>query len=151
MEFFDTLRRAVREAKSSHTLSLLYNMPSKTSALVHGQRLHFSKAETRRNTREKQKRKGKEIRPESKEPIHLHKSRNKPRVADPADSDDIHAHEYDDDRLLEKLLPHGQGRRGCKSRDVDLRIKRDNKVVSSGVYQQLESEDTAYDKAENFE
>lgn len=120
-------------------------------ALAHGQRLHFSKAETRRNKREKRKIKGKKTRPESKEPIHLHRSRNTPQVADAAAPDDIHAHEYDDDRLLEKLLPHGQEHRGCKGRDVDLHIKRDNKAVSSGACQYLESEDSAYDGAEDFE
>ncbi|KAG6360498.1 hypothetical protein INS49_011560 [Diaporthe citri] len=126
-------------------------MPSKTSAPVHGQRLHFSHAETRRNMREKQKRKGKKTRPESKEPIYLHKSRNTTQIADPAAPGDIHAHEYDDHRLLDKLLPHGQEHRGCKDRDVDLRIKRDNKAISSGVCQHLESEDIAYDEAEDFE
>ncbi|KAK7710499.1 hypothetical protein SLS64_000187 [Diaporthe eres] len=126
-------------------------MPSKTSTLVHGQRLHFSKAGTRYDKRKKQEGKGKKTRPESKEPIHLHKSRNTPQVADPAAAGDIHAHEYDDDRLLKKLLPHGQEHRGCKGRDVDLRIKRDNKAVSSGVFQHLENEDSTYDEAEDFE
>lgn len=126
-------------------------MPSKTSTLVQDQRLHFSKAETRRTTREKQKRKGKKTRPEPKEPIHLHKSRNAPQVADSAASGDIYAHEYDDERLLEKLLPHGQEHRGCKCRDVDLRIKRDNKAVSSGICEHFESEDNAYDESEDFE
>lgn len=101
--------------------------------------------------RKKQEQKVKKTRPESKEPIYLHKSRNTPQVADPAAPGDIHAHEYDDDMLLEKLLPHGQEHRGCKSRDVDLRIKRDNKAVSSGACQHLESDDSAYDEAEDFE
>lgn len=130
-------------------------MPSKTSTVAHGQRLHFSKAETRRTMRQKQERKGqrkgKKSRPESKEPTYLHKSRNTPQVADPASPGDIHAHEYDGDRLLEKLLPHGQERRGCKSRDVDLRIKRNNKAVSSRACQHVESEDDAYYGAEDFE
>lgn len=123
-------------------------MPSKTSTVAHGQRLHFSKAERRRNMREKQVRKGKTARLESKEPIHLHRSRNTPQVADPAGPGDAHAHEYDDDRLLEKLLPHGQEHRGCKDRDVDLSTKRDNKSASS---QHLDSEESPYDEAEDFE
>lgn len=123
-------------------------MPSKTSTVAHGQRLHFSKSERRRNMREKQLRKGKTARPESKDPIYLHSSRNTPQVADPAGPGDAHAHEYDDDTLLEKLLPHGQEHRGCRNRDVDLRIKRDNKAVSS---QHLNSEESACDEAEDFE
>lgn len=98
--------------------------------------------------REKQLRKGKTARPESKEPIYLHRSRKTPRFADPAGPGDAHAHEYDDDRPLEKRLPHGQEHRGCKNRDVDLRIKRDNKALSS---QYLDSEESAYDEAEDFE
>lgn len=129
-------------------LSLLYVMPSETSTVAHGQRLHFSKAERRRNMRERQPIKGKTARLESKKPIYLHSSRNTPQVADPAGPSDAHAHEYDDDRLLEKLLPHGQEHRGCKTRDVDLRIKRDNKAVSR---QHLDCEESVHDEAEDFE
>ncbi|KAK2607641.1 hypothetical protein N8I77_006304 [Diaporthe amygdali] len=126
-------------------------MPSITSTLGNGQARHFSKAETRRHRRKTQERKGKKSRPCSKEPIDLHKSRNIPQIADPAAPGDIHAHEFDDSRLLKKLMPQGQERRGCKSRDVDLRIKRDNKAVFSGVCQPLESEANAYGEEEDFE
>lgn len=139
---------AVFEDNLSHTLSFFCVMPSKTSTVAHGQRLHFSKAERRRNMREKQLRNGKTARPESKEAIYLHRSRNKPPVAELSGPGDAHAHEYDDDRLLEKPLPHGQEHRGCKDRDVDLRIKRDNKAASS---QHLDSDESAYDEAEDFE
>lgn len=151
LELLYIRRRAVFEAKLSPALSLLYDMPSKTSTVVHGHRLHFSKAEKRRNMREKQERKGKKARPESKEPTYLHKSRNMPQVADLAAPGDAHAHEYDDDRVLEKLLPHGQEHRGCKSRDVDLRIKRDNKAVSRGVSQHLDREDIIDGNFDDFE
>lgn len=98
--------------------------------------------------RKKQDRKGKKARLDSKEPPYLHKSRNTPEVTDPVGPGDAHAHEYDDDRPLEKLLPHVQEHRGCKNRDVDLRIKSDNKAVSR---QHLDSEESACDEAEDFE
>lgn len=136
-----------------HSLSLFYDMPSKTSTLAHSKHLQFSKTETRRNMRENQKRKGKNIRPDFKDPIYLHKSRNEPQVADPVAPGDTHAHAHahDDNRLLKKLLPQGQEHRGCKSRDVDLRTKRDNKSIPSGVCQHIEGEGASYDKLEDFE
>lgn len=125
-------------------------MPSKTSTLVHGQGHHFSKAETRHHRPRMQEGKGGKSLTEYKEPIYLHKSRNTPQIADPAAPSDVDAHELDDSRLLKKLLPHGQERRGCKNRDVDL-LKRRNKAVLSGVFQYLESEDDPQGEAVDFE
>ncbi|KAL1855735.1 hypothetical protein Daus18300_011018 [Diaporthe australafricana] len=122
-------------------------MSTNTSSLTDGQDHQLSKAEKRRRTRRMQKRRGKKTRSASNAPIHLKKSRNTPQVADPAAPGDVHAHEYDDSRLLKKLIPDGQEHRGCESRDVDLRIKRDNKAVSTGTSQGLESEDSTYGEA----
>ncbi|KAI3392365.1 hypothetical protein diail_5845 [Diaporthe ilicicola] len=117
---------------------------SMTSTLVEEQGRHFSKAETRRYRQMTQRRKGKKARPEPKEPIYVSKSRSTPQVADPAAPGDVQAHEYDDSSLLQKLMPRGQEHRGCKTRDVDLRIKRDNKAVSTGTFQNLDNDDSAY-------
>jgi hypothetical protein len=126
-------------------------MPSKTSTLVRGQGRHFSKAEARRHRRRTQEVKGGKSLPENKEPIYLHKSRNTPQIADPAALGDFDAHELDDSRLLKKLLPHGQERRGCKDRDVDLRIKRRDKAVSSGAFPYPGSEEDVQGEFGEFE
>lgn len=101
--------------------------------------------------RQTQERKGEKSLPEPKDPIYLHKSRETPQVADPAAPGDADAHGFDDGKLLAKLLPRDHEHRGCKSKDVDLRIKRDNKAVSSGVCQHLESDGGAYDGFEDSE
>lgn len=125
-------------------------MPSKTSTLVSGQGHHFSKAETRRHRQRVQDRKSGKSVLKFKEPIYLHKSRDTPQIGDLSAPDQVCAHEFDDSMLPKKLLPRGQERRGCKTRDVDLRIKRDNKAISGGGFQGPESKDCLQGEAENF-
>lgn len=121
-------------------------MSTNTSPLASGHGHQISEAENLHHTQRAQERQGKEIRPESSAPIYLEKSRNMPQIANPAGPGDVLAHEYDDSRLLKKLMPHDQEHRGCKSRDVDLRIKRDNKALSTGACRHRESEDNIDDE-----